>query len=238
MLCEIKQPFKDADHARERAAFRNAGHNQMRLMYSPRTWLVAAAATTVVDVGSYTGVDLAMFMDRAGPLAANVTIHTFEPVWGTRAALKRRTRDYAQIMVHPYGLGASKDTMCIRGLGDGVALERITRKRPCLPNNRAFIVDAWTAIRKLPRPVDLLQLNCEGCELPVLTRLLKEKTLTQYIKTIEVQFHRPFVSESDYCMIDSQLRALGYNLEYRYTYVWERWTRLNSQQHLHRELGS
>ena len=241
MACTIPRPFTDAHHAHERVAFRRAGHNQIRRMFSPTTWLVASAATLIVDVGSYTGVDLIAFMKHAGHAADNITVHTFEPVLETRIVLQSNVHNYSQIHVHPYGLADISRAMCITGSGDAATLQPIPATRTmhrCSPERRARVVQAWRAFRALNRPIDLLQLNCEGCELQVLNSLLKQPTTPHIIRSIEVQFHRGAVSESAYCSIDARLRRLGYTLDYRFAYVWERWTRLNSQQHVHVGLGS
>lgn len=224
MTCSVPRPFTGADQDRAREAFRKAGHNGMRRLFSPSAWLVASAATLVVDVGSFEGVDLMAFMQRAGPLAKNVTVHTFEPVKATRLRLQHNVGNYSQIHIHPYALGDSTRAMCTDGTGDAATMRPIHMRGTCMPQRRVHMVDTWHVINSFGHSVDLLQLNCEGCELAVLHHMLKRAAVTRVVKSIEVQFHRSAVTEASYCTLDARLRALGYTLEYRFPYVWERWT--------------
>ena len=77
------------------------------------------------------------------------------------------------------------------------------------------------------RVIDLLQLNCEGCELAVLQRLLSLPSLAAALRVIEVQFHLAAVPPLQLCEIEASLRANDFRLVYRYPYVWERWVRNN-----------
>ena len=72
--------------------------------------------------------------------------------------------------------------------------------------------------------VDLLHINCEGCEAPVLKTFLSASS-TANVAAVEVQYHKVHVPLRVYCEIESSMRAHGYTLAYRYPYVWELWVR-------------
>lgn len=223
VICTLKTPFTDTDLAHARADFKKAGHNAIRHMFSPSTWLKVGVAALVVDVGSYHGVDLKAFMQRAGALADNVTIHTYEPVRATRNVLKATVALFPNIVVHPVGLGLINQRMCIDGVGDAALLRPLHMQTLCPVERRASVHNAWHELRSLSRPVDLLQLNCEGCEYPVLKTLMLYRSMARVVRAIEMQVHPRAVSARQYCELEARLRGLGYRLAYRHPFVWELW---------------
>ena len=219
--CTLHRPFTSADWSQTLTEYKAAGHNEMRRLFSPAAWLSTSTSALIIDIGSYTGEDIKSFLQRAGPLARNVSIHTYEPVPSMSAKLIRSMKLYRQVVVHNYGLGASTYSACIMGTGDGVRLVRKNGMLRC--SGRTEVVDVRHALSKYHRPIDLLQINCEGCEAAVLQRLLERPT-PLVIRAIEVQWHR-VNSEQTYCNTEAMLRARGYVMDYRYPYVWERWVR-------------
>lgn len=230
--CTLAAPFTPAKQAAARADFAKNGHNEQRLLFSPDKWLTADSNALVVDVGSYTGVDLDGFARRVATLGANVTVHTYEPVPSTRRLLLERLAALARvprapaIHVHPFGLSDRDASMCVAGQGDAASL-RATGANPrrgwCPPPERTRVADAWTALRRLGRTVDLMQVNCEGCELAVMRRLVSQPDVARVVRGFEIQFHANAVSVRDYCALERALERLGYGLVYRYPFVWELW---------------
>lgn len=192
----------------------------------------------VVDVGSYIGVDLVTFLRHA---PVNVAVHTFEPVPEYRTKLasrvKRLVKDdsASRLHVHAYGLGKSNHTACFSTKAASTDEVRTGCSVP------ADIRDAAESLAMLPR-VDVMQLNCEGCEYDVLERLLEDgralsggeqlledgRALSGGVYSFEVQFHLDWGVQNDtarYCRIETGLRAHGFRLDYRHPFLWERWTR-------------
>ena len=193
------------------------GGNRMRLFYQPADrWLPSNG--TVVDVGSFVGDDLVALMKRGVP--TKVQIHTFEPVQETRERLERRIQKYrGQIIAHPFGLGSRNTTACFMGSGKSAW---VAEGKSC--DAPSTIVDARHAFRELGVVIDFLQINCEGCELPIVMRLTEDEALSSYVKRIEMQVHgQKNVSMADYCAMEERLRARGFRIEYRLPFVWERW---------------
>jgi len=72
--------------------------------------------------------------------------------------------------------------------------------------------------------IDLMQMNIEGEEYPLMKHLVDTKLITR-IKNFQVQFH--MIDES--CIekrqyIQEELYNLGYRLKWNYDFIWESWT--------------
>lgn len=90
-------------------------------------------------------------------------------------------------------------------------------------NAHPIRIETWaTALEKRPN-VDLLFLNCEGCEYVALTALTNS-TVVSNVQTIMVQFHKQFEDDASRkrCAIRKQLRKT-HKLVYQVTWVWEIW---------------
>ena len=137
---------------------------------------------------------------------------------------------YSQIHVHAFGLGNHNHSACVVGAGSAQKMVEVTKtprqgaRTACTVDApRVQIVDAVHALEQLHTPITFLQINCEGCEQYVLERLIEFPALARTVHTIEVQFHCGAVKKDTYCHIDAGLCKLGFELEYRYECVWERW---------------
>ena len=240
--CTLPKPFNDSRWDPEvwRSTlkdFGQAGGDKIRLFYNPSRWLFSqATAITVVDVGSFVGNDLISLFGRGVP--KSLKIHTFEPVPKTRKVLTenlRRARHANQVHIWPFGLSARNLTACVEGTAAGqFLLEMQGQKTECGTPNAlqapVRLLDAAEAfasvVRRSGRAIEALQINCEGCELPILERLISlDAQDSRLARAIEVQFHPQHVAPLAYCRVEAGLRSLGYVLEYRFEYVWERWIR-------------
>lgn len=202
--------------------FREAGFNEVKRFSYPRRF---DANAVVVDIGSFVGLDLVQFMQNGAP--PTIQVYTYEPVPSIRAELAKNVAAYPGIKIHPYGVGYSNEKMCfITEGGASTGQDRDATHAVPITDSRCTdvseIVDIRSVIEPLSR-VDLLHINCEGCELGVLKRLT-EGDMSK-IKAIEVQVHGNWVKPEDYCDLEHKLQERGYRLEYRYQFVWELWVR-------------
>jgi FkbM family methyltransferase len=72
--------------------------------------------------------------------------------------------------------------------------------------------------------IDLMQMNIEGEEYPLMKHLVDTELITK-IKNIQVQFHmidESSIKKREY--IQEGLYNLGYRLKWNYDFVWESWT--------------
>ena len=208
------------------------GVDAMRRLRQPQSF---KGGEVVIDIGSYIGADLVSFLRRA-PL--NVTVHTFEPVAEYRTKLATRVQRLVhhgreRLHVHPVGLGRSDHAACFapkraaatdEAATDDMSIAQAASKGTACG---ARIRDAAVALQSFSR-VDVMQINCEGCEYDILERLIEQQAVLQVIRSLEVQFHLDRGVQNDttrYCRIESGLRSRGFQLDYRHPFLWERWTR-------------
>ena len=203
-------------------AWQKAGADRMRRLRSPSSF---HGGETVIDIGSYVGVDLVAFLRHA---PATIAVHTFEPVAAYRQLLQRRVQRFVasgrdRLTIHDFGLGETNHTACFAATKAASTDE--VRGEAC--SSPARIVDAAVAIGGFAR-VDLLQINCEGCEYTVLERLLEVPSAFGAVRSVEVQFHLDWGAQTDtarYCRIEAGLRGAAFELDYRHPFLWERWSR-------------
>lgn len=75
--------------------------------------------------------------------------------------------------------------------------------------------------------VDLIQINVEGEEYPLLENWIESGTINK-IKFLQVQYHKFGEDyESRRNNIQENLKRLGFNLRYEYPFVWESWENTN-----------
>ena len=227
--------------------FRSAGHNDARLLYHP---LLFGHGSTLLDVGSSEGVDLVNFMrkreDNARSLgrAAPVTVHAFEPVGKARQKLANAVATWSgNIHIHDFGLGSSNRTTCFAT--SGITAHEVTTAQSCSSAasahvfERVRIVDITAAVQP-HHQIELLHVNCEGCEVELLRRLLPDPAARR-VAAIELQphhqiFYKNGMTDDGYCDLEQRLRAAGFRLLYRFPFVWEAWAREKDYWRLRRGL--
>jgi FkbM family methyltransferase len=75
--------------------------------------------------------------------------------------------------------------------------------------------------------IGLIQMNIEGEEYQILPALISNKTLAK-VDNIHIQFHRTNTNyEQQRVNIQESLKALGFELQWCYDYVWESWKNIN-----------
>jgi len=77
--------------------------------------------------------------------------------------------------------------------------------------------------------IDLMQMNIEGEEYPLMKHLVDTELITK-IKNFQVQFHmidESSIEKREY--IQEGLYDLGYRLKWNYDFVWESWTLLKNK---------
>ena len=135
------------------------------------------------------------------------------------------------VTVHKYGLGDSTRTILlseadIRGQGTFAMKDKEAEAGKKIPLK---IIEATTALKNVTGgsgDLDLLHVNCEGCEYEMLENIIKSG-LHWKIKII--QFGTHFFSEvprltERYCDIRSEL-SQSHRMVYGIAFAWERWDR-------------
>jgi hypothetical protein len=78
-----------------------------------------------------------------------------------------------------------------------------------------------------PYIFDLLQMNIEGDEYPMLESMLKDGSIDKF-KNIQVQFHLGIENDINrHYEICQALEDRGFKSKFSYPFVWESWTKLS-----------
>ena len=194
--------------------FKHGGDETLRLEY-PLT-----AASVVFDVGGYMG-------DWSDQIARRYSPHIFifEPVPEYYSAIKKRFFSNEKIKVHNYGLSDKTEMRFISVLEDGSSLFRDGSNR-----TEIALVDIFEYLAKQNiQWIDLIKLNIEGGEYPLLTRMINTD-IVEKCRDIQIQFHN--------CVPDAEAMRLHIRnalsrthfLTYDYPFVWENWRRKKQPQ--------
>ena len=190
-------------------------------------WLVARGDDTllsgfplrpdslVFDVGGYEGDWTAAIYSRYG-----CEVYVFEPVPAFCEDLRQRFADHPKIRIFAFGLAEHDGESSMAILGDATSAFRDGQEKRMLPMRDIveFLEDQGID------HVDLVKINIEGGEFPLLGRLLGSNRVRVF-DYILVQFHR--------FMRNAVLRRLLLRLRLRSThqpmwtfpFVWECWQR-------------
>jgi FkbM family methyltransferase len=175
----------------------------------------------------YTGVDTAEFLRRY-----QAKIFVYEPVPSFVQILQEKFGSNPRVKIFPFAVDAedgviklSDDGMASSAFEDG----KIEAK---VKNVVDVLFEAMLEENKLQ--IDLLHINCEGCELGIIERLIEYEDgyLLTKIKNIEVQFHfqqayQAMESRPRYCRIQ-EILSKTHTQTYHFHYIWESW-RLQKQ---------
>lgn len=165
----------------------------------------------VIEVGGYTGVDIKEMNELHGPFKTLL----FEPIFHDEA---RKNLEGFDVEVYPYGLGASSRNATFGVKGDAT--------KPQKDGEVAIIRHFSVVIEELCiRRVDLLQINCEGCEWELLESLLDDEQI-HIFHHIQVQFHPSADWVEDqlvrYAAIQDRLTKT-HELLYDQPWIWQLW---------------
>ncbi|KAK3083487.1 hypothetical protein FSP39_023846 [Pinctada imbricata] len=137
-----------------------------------------------------------------------------------------------KLQVLNFGLGKTNKMIEIRDMDDGTSafLNSSDPRYTERPMSFIRIVNAIEFFLSLGigcSEVDLLSMNCEGCEIEVLEMLI-ETNMIKYFKNIQFQLHTNLKHLKDvkrrYCQIRERLPRT-HKVLYSYPFIWEGWQR-------------
>ena len=171
----------------------------------------------VIEVGGYTGVDILAMHKLYGAFRTFL----FEPVFFKEA--KNNLNEVPNIRLFPYGLGNSSRMVHFDVMGDG------TKPAQQGTGQQLEIADFRELLQKLRiNHVDLLQINCEGCEWEVLETVIGSREVANTFGRIQVQFHPGAEWVDDklerYAVIQDELTQT-HSLVYDQPWIWQMWQR-------------
>jgi FkbM family methyltransferase len=189
------------------------------------------ASSLIVEVGGNRGHDTVKFIELY-----NATIISYEPLKDMCKNLSELFKYHSRAEFHPYGFGGRARSLKIEPNDAGNAGTSIFR--PLTSPNSSLIVniellDVVQVLNKIRRTrtkdgiIDMLSINCEGCEFEILPALILNDML-QYFRIIQFASHTNLVPSASciYCQIEQALERT-HRVNYHYTMLWEGWVMRN-----------
>jgi FkbM family methyltransferase len=172
--------------------------------------------SSIMDFGGYTGVWAEQMINKYNP-----NVYILEPI-----------RQYFDIMVNKFSSN-SKVSLLNVGVGNEDKIGKIYLKgdatSTCFENGDSVEIQIHTVETILKMwnldYVDLLQINIEGDEYPLLESMIETGTINKF-KNVQIQFHlgiKNDVERRD--NIRNGLISNGYRNKFNYPFVWESWTK-------------
>lgn len=168
----------------------------------------------IMDLGGYTGVWAKQMIDKYNP-----NVYILEPVPQFYDGMVNRFKDNKKVRLMNVGVGIENK--------DGLIFMDNDSTSSNLTTNNSIKVTFSTIDSILGKwginEVDLLQINIEGDEYPLLEYMIEKGLLIKF-KNIQVQFHS--ISESNInrrAKIREALIANGFKNKFDYPFVWESW---------------
>ena len=178
--------------------------------------------SVVLEIGGNQGHDTNRLIKLYDPV-----IITVEPVEAFAKRLKELFKDNKKVSVLNFGLGRVADEVFVKVTGSGGDATSMFSNAPgdtslIIANTTQFLLRI--GIRKFD--VDLLLINCEGCEYEVLEAIISSG-LTRNFKNIQIAAHilpRLRNPDSRYCQLEALLNRT-HSPTYRFRFTWEHWRR-------------
>lgn len=186
------------------------------------------SSSLIIEIGGNTGLDTSKFVELYNPF-----IISFEPLVQMAKDLMEKFQRNPKIEIQPYGLGNRARTISIEPFGDASNTgTSIFRKLPTKNSSKIEqirLLDVIEVIKNIQKNrtadgmIDLISINCEGCEFEILPALILHD-MTQYFRIIQFASHMDVLQGSSciYCQIEQALQRT-HSIKYRYVMLWEAW---------------
>ena len=183
--------------------------------------------STVIELGGNIGV-FAKNMLRKYRLEKYIVLEPLQRYFTNISA--ELTKFPSNVRVLNFGLGSSDRSIEIRDMNDGTSAfinpnDPKISERPLSTLKIVNALDFFASLGIGCAQVDLLSMNCEGCEIEVLEMLI-ETSMIKYFKHIQFQLHTSLKHLNNitrrYCQIRERL-PLTHKVHYSYPFIWEGW---------------
>jgi FkbM family methyltransferase len=178
------------------------------------------ADSVVVDVGAFTGAWAQNMVERYDPI-----IYAFEPNPNSFARLSEKAARNPKLRPQPYGLGDEDATVefTLHGLGSSMCDERSSHAdTPRINVEIAAIDRVWKDLQL--GQIDLMKINIEGAEFPLLDRMIKTNLLKN-VRCFMIQFHEWHPGAYGKRKHIRRELSKTHRLEWDYHFIWEKWIR-------------
>lgn len=170
--------------------------------------------SVVMDLGGYTGVWAKQIIQKYNP-----NMYILEPISEFHDGMVERFKDNNKVHLLNVGVSTENKTDKLFLSSDGTSSN--------LSDGKSVDVEFNTIETVLEKfdleSVDLVQINIEGDEYPLLENMLKTGSINKF-KNIQIQFHlgiKDDVVRRE--KIHKGLKQKGFNIKFNYPFVWESW---------------
>jgi FkbM family methyltransferase len=168
----------------------------------------------IMDLGGYTGVWAQQMIDKYNPY-----VYILEPVPSFYNDMVSKFKDNPKVKLLNVGVNSNDKDGNIFLSADGTSSNLINDESIQVKFNT---IDTVLSIFKL-NSVDLLQVNIEGDEYPLLENMLQTGSINKF-KNIQIQFHLGIKNDIERRdKIREGLIKNGFKINFDYPFVWESW---------------
>ncbi|XP_048739665.2 uncharacterized protein LOC125653992 isoform X2 [Ostrea edulis] len=194
------------------------------VIYSFFTFLKRKSDVAIVELGGYTGKLLKNLIPTTGA-KYYVVIEPVPSFYSTLSKNILMLRLNSSVTAYNFGLGKQYKELAVGVRGDATALFKKSLGKETELIRIVSIVDFFIQLGLGCRSLDLLTINCEGCEFDILETLISTNLIEKF-EYIQFQPHHAVPNLGNYtcryCRL-RQLLARTHVVAYDYPQVWEAW---------------
>lgn len=170
--------------------------------------------SVIMDLGGYTGVWAQQMIDKYNP-----NVYILEPVTKFYEGMVNKFSNNSKVHLMNVGIGTEDKEGFIFMSGDATSSNLANGESISVKfNSIDTILGKWGL-----NGVDLIQINIEGDEYPLLEHMLKTGSINKF-KNIQVQFHLGIENDVERReKIRDGLVKNGFKNNFDYPFVWESW---------------
>ena len=170
--------------------------------------------SVVIDLGGYTGVWAKQIIDKYNP-----NVYLLEPIKEFHDGMVNKFKDNPKVKILNVGVSTENKNGILYFSADGTSSQPLSNNSIEVKfNTMESVLDNWGLTE-----IDLLQVNIEGDEYPLLENMIDTGLISKF-KNVQIQFH--YGIENDVRrreLIQNGLREKGYEIKFNYPFVWESW---------------
>lgn len=170
--------------------------------------------SVIMDLGGYTGVWAQQMIDKYNP-----NVYILEPVVKFHDGMVSKFKNNSKVRLLNVGVGTEDKDGFIFMSGDATSSNLANGESISVKFNTIdTILEKWGL-----NEVDLIQINIEGDEYPLLEHMISTGSINKF-KNIQVQFHLGIENDIDRRnKIQEGFMANGFKNNFDYPFVWESW---------------
>ena len=177
------------------------------------------STSQVIELGGFTGVWSKKIIDKFNP---NLII--VEPIPQFVNELKRNFGNNPKVNIEGVAISTSNKTINLYVKGCAPSETNVVSKK--VVSVESYDINYFISKYNLSK-IDLIQVNIECEEYPLIMNWI-ETGFLKNVKYLQVQFHTFCENyEENYKQIFEGLKKNGFEINYKYDFVWESWVNKN-----------